>query len=85
MKILIIGGNGTIGKKVSAHFSKKHEIIIGGRNSGDITVDIADCKSIEAMFDSVGNVDAVVINMFRLPNLLTGHSVMCNSLKLLQT
>ena len=44
MKILIIGGNGTIGKKVSAHFSKKHEIIIGGRNSGDITVESAQGK-----------------------------------------
>jgi hypothetical protein len=27
MKLLIIGGNGTIGKKVGAHFSKTHEII----------------------------------------------------------
>jgi len=60
MKILIIGGKGTIGKKVSYHFSKKHEIIIGGRNSGDIIVDITDSKSIEAMFESVGKVDAVV-------------------------
>ena len=60
MKILIIGGNGTIGKKVSAYLSKKHQVIIGGRNSGDTTVDIADRKSIEAMFASIGNVDAVV-------------------------
>ena len=60
MKILIIGGKGTIGKKVSDHFSKKHDIIIGGRNSGDVKVDIADSKSIEAMFKSVGNLDAVV-------------------------
>jgi NAD(P)-dependent dehydrogenase (short-subunit alcohol dehydrogenase family) len=60
MKIIIIGGKGTIGKKVSDHFSKKHELLIGGRNSGDIIVDIADCKSIEAMFKSIGNVDAVV-------------------------
>jgi len=60
MKILIIGGKGTIGKKVSDHFSKKHVILIGGRNSGDIIVDIANSKSIEAMFESVGNVDAVV-------------------------
>ena len=60
MKILIIGGKGTIGKKVSDHFSKKHEIIIGGRNSGDIIVDINNGKSIDAMFESVGNVDAVI-------------------------
>jgi len=60
MKILIIGGNGTIGKKVSQHFSKKHEIMIGARNSGDIPVNIADRKSIEAMFESIGKLDAVV-------------------------
>lgn len=60
MKILIIGGSGTIGKKVSDYFSKKHEILIGGRNSGDVSVDIANSKSIEAMFQSVGKVDAVV-------------------------
>jgi NAD(P)-dependent dehydrogenase (short-subunit alcohol dehydrogenase family) len=60
MKILIIGGNGTIGNKVSAHFSKKHEVLIAGRTSGEVTVDIADSRSIEAMFASVGKVDAVV-------------------------
>ena len=35
MKILIIGGNGTIGKKVSKHFSKKHEVIVAARQSGE--------------------------------------------------
>jgi NAD(P)-dependent dehydrogenase (short-subunit alcohol dehydrogenase family) len=60
MKILIIGGTGTIGKKVSGHFAKKHEVLIAGRNSSAVTVDITDGQSIGAMFDSVGNVDAVV-------------------------
>ena len=60
MKLLIIGGKGTIGKKVSAHFSKKHEIIIAGRSSGDVTVDIADSKSIKAMFESIGKIDAII-------------------------
>jgi NAD(P)-dependent dehydrogenase (short-subunit alcohol dehydrogenase family) len=60
MKLLIIGGKGTIGKKVSAHFSKKHEIIIAGRISGDVTVDIADSKSIKAMFESIGKIDAIL-------------------------
>ena len=60
MKLLIIGGNGTIGKKVDAHFSKTHEIIVAGRTSGDVTVDIADSKSIEAMFESIGIVDAIL-------------------------
>ena len=60
MKLLIIGGNGTIGKKVSAHLSGKHEIIIAGRTSGDVTVDISDSESIKAMFESIGKIDAVV-------------------------
>jgi NAD(P)-dependent dehydrogenase (short-subunit alcohol dehydrogenase family) len=60
MKILIIGGKGTIGRKVSAHLSEKHEIIVAGRNSGDVTVDITDSKSIEAMFESIGKVDAIL-------------------------
>jgi NAD(P)-dependent dehydrogenase (short-subunit alcohol dehydrogenase family) len=60
MKVLIIGGAGTIGKKVSAHMAKKHEIINAGRNSGDVTVDIAGSKSIEAMFENIGKVDAIL-------------------------
>lgn len=60
MKILIIGGKGTIGNKVTSHFSKNNEVIIAGRNSGDVKVDIADSKSIKAMFEKTGLVDAIV-------------------------
>lgn len=60
MKILIIGGNGTIGNKVTAYFSEKHEVIIAGRTSGDVTVDISDAKTIKEMFQTTGAVDAVV-------------------------
>lgn len=60
MKILIIGGNGTIGKKVSAYLAKKHEIITAGRSSGDLKVDIADATTIDALFESIGKVDAIV-------------------------
>ena len=59
MKIQIIGGKGTIVQKVTDHFSNKHEVLVAGRNSGDVRVDIADSASIEAMFKSIGNVDAV--------------------------
>ena len=54
MKILIIGGNGTIGKKVTSYFSDNNEIIIAGRTSGDLTVDISDSDSIQSMFDKTG-------------------------------
>lgn len=60
MKILIIGGNGTIGNKVSAHLAKKHEVIIAGRNTGDVLVTINESSSIKNMFETVGTVDAIV-------------------------
>ena len=60
MKILVVGGNGTIGKKVSEHLANKHEVVIAGRNSGDVQVDIADSNSIQAMFETVGKVNAIV-------------------------
>ncbi len=60
MKILIIGGKGTIGKKVSAYFQPNHEVIIAGRKSGDVQVDIVDSNSIKAMFEQVGKLDAIL-------------------------
>ncbi len=60
MKILIIGGNGTIGKKVTAAISKNHQTLIAGRTSGDVIVDISDRKSIKSMFETTGNIDAIV-------------------------
>ncbi len=60
MKILIAGGNGTIGKAVSNRLKQKHEVIIAGRTSGDVTVDITDIESIKSMFEKTGKVDAVV-------------------------
>ena len=60
MKILIVGGNGTIGKKVSGHLAQNNDVVIAGRSSGDVTVDMADSGSIEAMFKTVGPVDAIV-------------------------
>lgn len=60
MKILIIGGKGTIGNKVTSHFSENDEVIIAGRTSGDVTVDIVDSKSIENMFKQTGKLDAII-------------------------
>ncbi len=60
MKILIIGGNGTIGKRVHTYFSEKHEVIIGGRTAGNVKVDIANSKSIKTMFEKAGRFDAII-------------------------
>lgn len=60
MKILIIGGNGTIGKPVSDEFSKEHEVIIAGRTRADVTMDIAESESIRQGLDKAGKLDAIV-------------------------
>ncbi len=60
MRIVIIGGNGTIGKRVVERLSQKHELIIAGRSSGDVKVDFSDSKSISKMFEQIGKVDAIV-------------------------
>ncbi len=60
MKIVIIGGEGTIGKKVTAHFKTTHEVIVAGRSSGDFVVDISSNQSIEELFAQIGKVDAIL-------------------------
>jgi len=59
MKIVLIGGEGTIGKKVNTHLSKKHEVIIAGRKAGDFVVDITAADSIQSMYESIENIDAI--------------------------
>lgn len=60
MKILIIGGKGTIGSKLSSYFSVNNEVVIAGRSTGDTRVDIADSKSIAALFKDIGALDAII-------------------------
>ena len=59
MKILIVGGNGTIGKAVAAELSQRHEIVTAGRSTGDVRVNIADLASVRDLFGRVGKVGAV--------------------------
>ncbi len=60
MKILVIGGNGSIGKYVVELLRENHEVIIGGRTQGDVLIDIAEIDSIRSAFKSLGLVDAIV-------------------------
>ncbi|MGI9530594.1 short chain dehydrogenase [Lutimonas sp.] len=60
MKILIIGGNGTIGKKVSSHFSENHEVLIAGRSAGDYIVDLTDIESIRKLLAAIPSLDSII-------------------------
>jgi NAD(P)-dependent dehydrogenase (short-subunit alcohol dehydrogenase family) len=65
MKIIVIGGTGTIGQAIVEELSKRHEVITAGHTHGEIHVDIGSKESIHAMYNVVKNIDAVV--------LATGH------------
>jgi len=63
MKILVIGGTGTIGKKIVEYFSKENDVIIASRSSKDYPIDIANSKSIKTVFEKIktsGKIDAII-------------------------
>ncbi|GAA2898840.1 short chain dehydrogenase [Enterococcus pseudoavium] len=60
MRILIVGGKGTIGQAIVEKLQGDHELITAGRTSGDVQVDLTSVESIEALFKKVGYVDAIV-------------------------
>lgn len=60
MRIIIVGASGDIGQAACNELAARHDIIKAGRSSGDVQVDLTDRASVEAMFDKVGVVDAVI-------------------------
>ena len=60
MKIIIVGGNGAVGKPAVEALSTRHEVITVGRSSSDVQADIEDIESIRAMYQQIGKIDAVV-------------------------
>jgi NAD(P)-dependent dehydrogenase (short-subunit alcohol dehydrogenase family) len=63
MKIVLVGATGTIGKAVDKALSAssaRHEIVRVSRSHSDFKVDIADPKSISALYEKIGAFDAVV-------------------------
>lgn len=61
MRILIVGGKGTIGKHLVEYFSESHEVVVAGRNSGELSMDMANSSSIEQALEKAGNFDAIVV------------------------
>ena len=60
MKIIVIGGKGTIGRAIVEELTPRHEIIIAGRHDADIDVDIQNEDSIIQLYKTVGEFDAVI-------------------------
>jgi NAD(P)-dependent dehydrogenase (short-subunit alcohol dehydrogenase family) len=60
MKIIVVGGTGTIGQAVVKELSARHTVVIAGFSKGDIQVDVKDYSSIEKMYKKIGEFDAVI-------------------------
>ena len=60
MRILVVGGGGTIGRAIVAALSAGNDVVAASRQSAGIRVDITDPASIQAMYRSAGKLDAVV-------------------------
>jgi NAD(P)-dependent dehydrogenase (short-subunit alcohol dehydrogenase family) len=60
MRIVLVGGGGTIGNAVAAELGSRHDIIRVGRSSGDRQADMRDIAAVRALFKSIGAFDAVV-------------------------
>ncbi|MCW3062797.1 MAG: short chain dehydrogenase [Capsulimonas sp.] len=60
MRILVIGASGTIGGPVADALAERHEVLRAARTHGDYHVDISQPESIVQLFESVGEIDALV-------------------------
>lgn len=60
MKIIVVGGTGTLGKAVVDELKKRHTVVVVGNKGGDFQVDVMDLSSIERMYKSIGKFDALV-------------------------
>ncbi|TYP93794.1 NAD(P)-dependent dehydrogenase, short-chain alcohol dehydrogenase family [Fodinibius salinus] len=67
MKILLIGGTGTIGSKVAERLKSENDIITAGSSSGDVQADITDPNSIKTLFKKIGSIDAVIVTAGSAP------------------
>ncbi|MDX6235131.1 MAG: hypothetical protein QOH68_4298 [Nocardioidaceae bacterium] len=66
MKILVIGASGHVGTAAVQALEARHQVV--GRSRGTTpAVDITDIESVAALFDEVGQVDAVVAAVGTVP------------------
>lgn len=60
MKVIVVGGTGTIGKAVVRELGERHQIISVSHHRSELTVDIKNLSSIQKMYEAIGPFDALV-------------------------
>jgi NAD(P)-dependent dehydrogenase (short-subunit alcohol dehydrogenase family) len=59
MRIIVVGGAGTIGSAVVELLSARHDVVVASRQSGDVQVDISSRDSVQSMYEQIGSFDAL--------------------------
>jgi len=60
VRVIVVGGAGTIGTAVVELLSARHDIVVAGRRAGPGRVDISSEESVRAMYRRIGSFDALV-------------------------
>lgn len=60
MRILVVGGTGTIGSAVVAALAARHEVVAVGHTKGAYQIDLASPDSMTRFFEAVGRFDALI-------------------------
>ncbi len=60
MKVLVVGATGTIGREVVTRLGHRYDVLLGGRTTPGLAIDITAPESIGAFFEATGQVDAIV-------------------------
>lgn len=60
MRVIVVGGTGTIGSAVVTALSTRHDVVTVGHKNGGLRVDLASPDSIDQLFRFIGPFDALV-------------------------
>lgn len=61
MRIIVVGGTGTIGKAVVKELAARHEVLVAGHRQEDLICDMASEESIRKMYETAGSFNAVIV------------------------
>jgi NAD(P)-dependent dehydrogenase (short-subunit alcohol dehydrogenase family) len=61
MKVIVIGGNGTVGRAVVEELGQRHDVISVGLTSGEFCLDMTRPENVLEFFRRTGPIDAVVV------------------------